>query len=47
MFNSLKLSLKQKLCKHLETVDSSCPFTMKTYTNCISCGKRLKTISNI
>lgn len=47
MFENFKLSLKQKRCKHVETVDSACPFTMKTYTNCTSCGKRLKTVSNI
>ena len=28
-------------CKHLESSISSCPFTGKTYTNCLKCFKRL------
>jgi hypothetical protein len=47
MINNLKTYIIQKRCKHVESVDSECPFTMKTYTNCINCGKRLKVISNI
>lgn len=28
-------------CKHLESSISSCPFTEKTYTNCLRCFKKL------
>lgn len=47
MLNKLKVYFIQKRCKHYESIDSECPFTMKTYTNCLSCGKRLKVTSNI
>jgi 4-hydroxy-3-methylbut-2-en-1-yl diphosphate synthase IspG/GcpE len=28
-------------CKHLDSSISSCPFTGRTYTNCLKCFKRL------
>ena len=28
-------------CKHIESSASSCPFTGRTYTDCLKCFKRL------
>jgi hypothetical protein len=42
MLNKLKTKIKEKLCKHERTVDSSCPYTMKTYTYCNLCNKRVR-----
>lgn len=39
--------LKQSLCSHKNTSDASCPFTMRTYTSCLKCGKRISSISNL
>lgn len=47
MLNSIKIKLKQKFCDHSQTVKSSCPYTMKTYTNCVNCEKRLSVVSDI
>ena len=35
---ALTLSL---FCKHIESSVSSCPFTGRTYTDCLKCFKRL------
>jgi len=42
LFNNIKNIIKQKFCKHLTNVSSSCPFTGNTYTYCEKCEKRLK-----
>ena len=39
--------VKQYLCRHSKTQDASCPFTMRTYTNCIKCNKRIRSVSNL
>jgi hypothetical protein len=39
--------VKQSICSHKETFDASCPFTMRTYTSCIKCTKRLRSVSNL
>jgi hypothetical protein len=44
---TLKEVVKQIICKHEETYDASCPFTMRTYTSCIKCSKRIKSVSNL
>jgi len=42
-FIDVAKALTQRLfCKHKESSISSCPFTGKTYTNCLRCFKRLK-----
>ncbi len=46
MFNTLKTKIKEKLCKHEYTADSSCPYTMKTYTYCNSCSKRVRVVQS-
>lgn len=41
-FIDVAKSLTQRIfCKHLESSISSCPFTGRTYTNCLKCFKRL------
>ena len=39
--NILKIVIQQKVCKHLDFNTSACPFTGKTYTDCLKCFKRL------
>jgi len=42
-FIDVSKALTQRLlCNHLESSISSCPFTGRTYTNCLKCFKRLK-----
>ena len=38
----LRAFTQRLFCKHLESSISSCPFTGKTYTMCLSCLKRIK-----
>ena len=39
--NILKTTVKQKFCNHVDFESSSCPFTGRTYTDCLRCFKRL------
>lgn len=39
--NISKTMVKQKFCKHVNLESSSCPFTGRTYTDCLKCFKRL------
>jgi hypothetical protein len=36
-----KALTQRTFCKHLESSISSCPYTGRTYTNCLKCFKRL------
>ena len=36
-----KAFTQRLFCKHNESSISSCPFTGRTYTNCLKCFKRL------
>jgi len=40
--NVSKAFTRKLFCKHLDSSISSCPFTGKTYTMCLSCFKRIK-----
>ena len=39
--NISRIIAKQKFCKHVNFESSACPFTGKTYTDCLRCFKRL------
>jgi len=41
LINISKTIVKQKSCKHVDLESSSCPFTGRTYTDCLKCFKRL------
>lgn len=36
-----KRLLKQQFCRHKESQFASCPYTGRTYENCLRCGARL------
>jgi 4-hydroxy-3-methylbut-2-en-1-yl diphosphate synthase IspG/GcpE len=36
-----KTIVQQKFCNHVNLESSSCPFTGRTYTDCLKCFKRL------
>ena len=40
--NRIGFVFKSLFCKHNNFTSSSCPFTGYTYTDCGSCGKRIK-----
>jgi hypothetical protein len=37
----LAVFVKKRFCKHVDFESSACPFTGRTYTNCLKCFKRL------
>jgi hypothetical protein len=39
--NISTIIVKQRFCKHADLESSSCPFTGRTYTDCLKCFKRL------
>jgi hypothetical protein len=44
LIKSMPMIIKQKVCKHIETNKSSCPFTGLTYVTCVKCWKRISAI---
>ncbi len=39
--NISKTIVQQKFCKHVDFESLACPFTGRTYTDCLRCFKRL------
>lgn len=39
--NTFKIFVIRPFCKHSQVDVASCPFTGKTYTDCLRCFKRL------
>lgn len=44
LIKSMPMIIKQKVCKHIETNKSSCPFTGMTYEKCLVCFKKISIV---